>query len=179
MIADLSVLKSIRRRVAMRDRWRIVWALGALALTAGAAQLNAKPAVEDDSGNIVIILKNGKQQSFSLADVARIEFNTSAATTTVRGRARFLGDWTVGNGAGGTFTITLKSDGSAHKSIGDRHDGTWTVVNGEAQITWDDGWHDAIRKVGAKFQKAAYRPGTTFSDKPDNVADAQKHAEPN
>jgi hypothetical protein len=163
----------------MCDRWRIVWTLGALVLVTGAAQLNAKPAAPEDSGTIVIVLKNGKEQSFSLADVARIEFNTSAGALLVRGRARFSGDWTVGDGAGGKFTITLKSDGSAHKTIGDRHDGTWTVVDGEAQITWEDGWHDAIRKAGAKFQKAAYSPGTTFSDKPANVADAEKHAEPN
>jgi hypothetical protein len=137
------------------------------------------PAAPDDSGTIVIVLKNGTQQSFNLSDVARIEFNTSSGTAMIRGRARFLGDWTVGDGAGGKFTITLKPDSSAHKTVGDRHDGTWTVVNGEAQITWDDGWRDAIRKVGAKFQKAAYSPGTTFSDKPNNVADAEKHAEPN
>ena len=162
----------------MRDRWKIVWVLGALALATAAAQLNAEPSAPDEGGSIVIVLKNGKQQSFNLADVARIELDTSAGATLVRGRARFLGDWTVGDGAGGKFTITLKSDGSAHKTIGG-HEGTWTVVNGEAQVTWDDGWHDAIRKVGAKFEKAAYSPGTTFSDKPDNVADAQKHTEPN
>jgi hypothetical protein len=163
----------------VRDCWRIVWFLGVFAFVTVAAQLMAKPATPDESGSIVIVLKDGKQQSFNLADVARIEFNTSAGSSVVRGRARFLGDWTVGDGTGGTFTITLKSDGSAHKSMGPNHDGTWTVVNSEAQITWEDGWHDAIRKVGAKFQKAAYSPGTTFLDKPANVADAQKHAEPN
>jgi hypothetical protein len=162
----------------MRDRWNILWCLGVFALLT-AAQLRAKPATPDEGGSIVIVLKDGKQQSFDLADVARIEFNTFAGSSLVRGRARFLGDWTVGNGTGGTFTITLKSDGSAHKSMGPKHDGTWTVVNGEARITWDDGWHDALRKVGAKFQKAAYSPGATFSDKPANVADAQRHAEPN
>jgi len=160
----------------MPYRWKIV--LGAFALAMAGTLLNAKPAPQDESGTIVIVLKNGKQQTFNVADVARIEFNTAANTSVVRGRARFLGDWTVGNGAGGTFTITLKSDGSAHKTLGSGG-GTWTVVNGEAQITWDDGWHDAIRKVGAKYQKAAYSPGATFSDKPNNVTDAVKHAEPN
>jgi hypothetical protein len=163
----------------MRNWWKRVVVCGALALVAAAAQPNAKAAPQGEGGTIVIVLKNGKQQSFNLADVARIEFNTGAATSMVRGRARFLGDWTVGDGAGGTFTITLKSDGTAHKSMGSGSGGTWTVVNGEAQITWDDGWHDAIRKVGAKFQKVAYAPGTTFSDTPANVADAEKHAEPN
>jgi len=163
----------------MLNEWRTALTLGAIVLATATAQLKATPAAPDDAGTIVIVLKNGKEQSFSLADVARIEFNTANGGTTVRGRARFLGDWTVGDGAGGKFTITLKPDGSAQKSMGDRRDGTWTVVDGEARITWEDGWHDAIRKVGAKFQKAAYSPGTTFSDKPNNVADAEKHAEPN
>ena len=163
----------------MRYRWKIIWVLGAFALVTAAAQLNATPIPQDDGGSIVIVLKNGRQQSFNVADVVRIEFNTAASASVARGRVRFLGDWTVGDGGGATFTITLKSDGSAHKTIGSSSGGTWTVVNGEAQITWNDGWHDAIRKVGAKYQKAAYSPGTTFSDKPDNVADAKKHAEPN
>jgi hypothetical protein len=53
------------------------------------------------------------------------------------------------------------------------------VVSGEAQISWDDGWHDVIRKAGSKFEKAAYAPGASLSGKPNNVADARKHAEVN
>ena len=41
-------------------------------------------------------------------------------------------------------------------------------------MSWDNGWHDAIRKVGTKYQKFAYAPGMSFNDTPDNVADAQK-----
>jgi len=162
-----------------RHRTKMVWGLGALALAVLAAPLNGKPAEQEGGGTIVIDLKNGKQQTFNLADVARIEFNTASAAPIEWGRARFLGDWTVGDGMGGSFTITLKSDGTAHKTMGDQPNGTWTVANGEARITWDDGWHDAIRRVGGKFQKVAYSPGTTFSDRPSNVADAVKHAEPN
>ena len=64
-----------------------------------------------------------------------------------------------------------KDVGEASKTLGASH-GTWTVVNGEARIAWDDGWHDALRRVGEKFEKVAYSPGTTFDDKPANVADA-------
>jgi hypothetical protein len=164
----------------MGERLKVAWALGVLAVALGfsVAQVSAKPPVLEDGSTIVIVLKNGKQQSFNLADVARIEFGSSVSTTRGAGRARFLGEWTVGDGVGGKFTISLKSDGSAHKTTGGPN-GTWTVANGEAQITWDDGWHDVIRKVGAKFQKAAYSPGSAFSEKPSNVADAEKHAEPN
>jgi hypothetical protein len=46
------------------------------------------------------------------------------------------------------------------------------VVNGEAEISWDDGWHDAIRKVGTKHEKFAFEPGKSFSDSPSNVTNA-------
>jgi len=46
-------------------------------------------------------------------------------------------------------------------------------VNGEAQIAWNDGWHDAIRKDGAWYHKYAYSEGTTFHDQPDNVTNAR------
>ncbi|MGH9528862.1 MAG: hypothetical protein ACRD2S_02980, partial [Terriglobales bacterium] len=84
----------------------------------------------------------------------------------------FIGKWRVGDGGGGTFLITLKRNGEANKSIGGTH-GTWTAVDGEARITWDDGWHDVIRKAGNGYEKAAFEPGRTFSDSPSNVADAQ------
>jgi hypothetical protein len=167
----------------MRNRSKIVWTLGVFALATAAVQikvqLKAQPAPQDASGTIVIVLKNGKQQSFNLADVARIEFNHPSSIVAAPGRARFFGDWTVGDGSGGTFVITLKPDGSAHKTIDSGADGTWTVANGEAQILWTDGWHDVIRKAGTKFQKAAFRPGQALSGTPDNVADAHKHPEPN
>ncbi len=51
--------------------------------------------------------------------------------------------------------------------------GTWQYANGEAQVTWDDGWHDAIRRDGAWYHKYAYSEGKTFHDKPDNVTNAR------
>ena len=56
----------------------------------------------------------------------------------------------------GHFFITLDDDGTARKTLGASH-GTWTLVDGEARISWDDGWHDVIRKVGGKHEKVAYR----------------------
>lgn len=162
----------------MRTRLKVLVTIAALAAVSAAPQLVAAPAPQNDTGTIVIVLKNGKQQSFNLSEVARIEFNQPAGVVAAPGRARFFGDWTVGDGSGGKFTITLRPDGTAHKTLGDGS-GTWTVVNGDAQISWDDGWHDVIRKAGAKFEKAAYAPGASLSGKPDNVADARKHAEVN
>lgn len=131
------------------------------------------PVAADDTQSLVIVFKDGRQQTFSMTDIARIEFRgtTSQATPGV-GRGRFLGKWRVGNGAGGHFFITLEPSGEATKSIGAAH-GTWTVVGGEARISWDDGWHDAIRRVGDKYQKVAFSPEKKFTDTPSNVADAE------
>ena len=131
----------------------------------------AVPVAADEQNSLVIVFKDGHQQTFSMAEVARIEFKTSGAPS-LAGRGRFLGKWRVGDGAGGHFFITLEPSGVAGKSIGASH-GTWTVVNGEARIAWDDGWHDAIRKVGDKYEKAAFSPGKTFSDPPSNVTEAE------
>jgi hypothetical protein len=142
------------------------------AMTLGSTTWAAPPAA-DEQNALVIVFKDGHQQTISMADVARIEFKTAsnAGRTSFAGRGRFLGKWKVGDGAGGHFFITLEPSGDASKSMGTSH-GTWTVVDGEARISWDDGWHDAIRKVGDKYQKAAFSPGTSFSDNPSNVADA-------
>lgn len=119
-----------------------------------------------------IVLKSGRQESFTADEIVRIDMNRSAADNGVLGRNHFVGKWKVGNGAGGNFIITLNRNGEASKTIGASH-GTWVLFNGEARISWDDGWHDAIRKVGSKHEKFAYEPGRSFDDQPSNVTNAQ------
>ncbi len=169
----------------MHKKMAVAWVLGILVVAAFGA--TAKPGSKTENGQaIVIVFKDGTKQSFAMGDIARIEFKGAAASTAVNASTNapsssadeavrqnhFLGKWRVGDGSGGNFFITLESSGEAKKSIGAIH-GTWTVVNNEARITWDDGWHDAIRKVGTKHEKFAYAPEKTFSDKPDNVTNAQ------
>jgi len=120
---------------------------------------------------VTIVFKDGHQQNVPAADIARIEFESSEGISAAS-RARFVGKWELGDGNGGNFYATLDADGEAHKSTGASH-GTWTVVDGEARIRWDDGWHDAIRKVGAKYEKFAYEPGKSFDDTPSNVTAAR------
>src|SRR4051812_47193252 len=120
-----------------------------------------KTPPKDEPNSLVITFKDGRQKSFLMAEIARVEVNTGKAQ--VVSKTRFLGKWKVGEGNGGTFYITLEQDGVARKSIGSSH-GSWTVMDNEARITWDDGWHDAIRKNGARFEKAAFAPGRTFTD---------------
>ena len=122
---------------------------------------------------VTIIFKDGRQQNLPATEIARIEFETVAGAAT---RNRFVGKWQVGEGNGSNFYITLEADGQARKSIGSSH-GTWTVVAGEVRISWDDGWHDAIRKMGSSYQKRAYEPGKSFDDAPSNVT-AARNTEP-
>ncbi len=88
--------------------------------------------------------------------------------------ASFVGRWEVGLGAASqTFYITLERDGKATKSHGSPN-GTWTMFGDEARISWSDGWHDVIRKSGDHYEKAAYAPGKSFSDPPDNITGATR-----
>jgi hypothetical protein len=155
----------------------------------------ARPA--EERGSIVIVFKDGHRQSFAMteitridfkvpaviyrdghkekiaaSDIERIEFENSGLSSTVPGRGHFIGKWEVGQGNGSNFFITLEADGEAKKTLGASH-GTWTVVDGAARISWDDGWHDVIRKVGTKHEKVAYEPGKSYDDKPANVTEAR------
>jgi len=175
----------------------VVAVSGILLLTLTAGIANSAPSPANDRDSIVIVFKDGHRQSFAMGEVARIDFKApsvivykdghrekisadidriefgSSEIAMLPGRAHFLGKWEVGEGGnGGTFYIYLDADGNAKKTIGAEH-GTWTLVDGEARITWDDGWHDAIRKVGAKHEKLAYEPGKTFDDSPSNVTAAR------
>ena len=159
----------------MRSLVGVVCVLGMLGIWAYGSDSNAA----DEHGAIVITMKDGHQQKIPMAKIARVEFEGSAAKTAAcgvpdfsPGMRHFVGKWEVGEGNGMNFYITLRANGQAEKSIGAIH-GTWTLVNGEAEISWDDGWHDAIRKVGAKHEKVAFAPGKTFSDTPSNVTDAR------
>ena len=126
---------------------------------------------------VLIVFKDGRQQNVLAADISRIEFETPLSASPP-GRNHFLGKWEVGQGNGfSNFYITLEADGEASKTLGAAH-GTWTVVDGEARISWDDGWHDAIRKVGSKHEKVAYEPGKSFNDTPTNVT-AARNTNPN
>jgi hypothetical protein len=180
----------------MRNMTRIGWIVGVLVLAASSAKPQTASSGQrslvilfndghqqsfpmadiariEFKGSAMIVSQAGHPQSFPVADIARIEFNTSASSTA--GRGRFLGKWKVGDGAGSDFYITLERAGEAHKSNGESH-GTWVVVDGEARIAWDDGWHDAIRKVGSKFEKVAFEPGKSFSDVPSNITRAENTA---
>jgi hypothetical protein len=141
----------------------------------GSSLLSAAPPNKPSTGSIVIVFKDGHRQSFRLADIERIEFPGAAAASSGENeppRGRYVGKWEVGDGAGNNFTITLSENGDAYRSLRDVH-GHWEYVNGDAQIVWDDGAQDAIRRVGSRYQKFAYGAGKSFTDRPDNVTFAR------
>ena len=153
---------------------RKIIVFSALALLAFVPSV-ASAAPAKTGGSIVIVFKDGHRQTFSLAEIERIEFPGATAASGGENeppRGRYVGKWQVGDGAGNDFTISLNEDGSAYRSLGDVH-GRWNYVNGDAQITWDDGNRDAIRRSGSRYQKFAYMNGKAFTDKPDNVTAAR------
>jgi hypothetical protein len=161
----------------MRKIVRFTGLAAIVLLTACSVFAAPPPPAKGVPGTIVIVFKDGHRQSFNLADVDRVEFPTSdqgssMGSSSGPSRGHFIGRWECGDGNGGTFYITLEEDGNARRSIGDEH-GRWAYVNGEAQIKWDDGLGDAIRKVGGSYQKSAYTAGKSFSDVPTNVTNAR------
>ena len=169
----------------------------AIFLFAFAAVVATQTASADDRDSVVITYKDGHHQSLSpgeiaridlkapasivykdghrekiSADIERIEFSDSDISAMTPSRSHFFGKWEVGEGNGSNFYIVLEENGNAKKSIGATH-GTWTLVDGEARIAWDDGWHDVIRKVGGKHEKLAFEPGKSLSDSPSNVTAAR------
>jgi hypothetical protein len=158
----------------------VPFAACAVLLLAAATLVAQTHTAKNAPGQIVIVFKDGHRQTFNLADVARLEFSGSGGIPIgdvvppppgAAPRGHFLGKWEVGDGSGGTFYITLDDNGSAWRSLHRIH-GHWAYVNGEAQVRWDDGAMDAIRRINGKDQKFAYRSGKTFTDEPDNVTDA-------
>src|SRR5258706_2643524 len=146
----------------MQKRIGMLWVgfLGML-LPLPAHSASPNPASKAQSGQaLVIVFKDGHQQSIAMADVDRIEFKSTASAITAAsaadnsslGRGHFLGKWELGQGNGDNFYVTLEANGEASKSIGSSH-GMWTVVNGEARISLDDGLHYAIRQIGGTSEK--------------------------
>jgi len=127
--------------------------------------------IDFKSPDVMVLTHDGREERLSLAEVSRIDFSQGAGFQL--GRNHFVGKWKVGDGAGQDFFITLDRNGQARKSLGASH-GTWEVVEGEARISWDDGWHDVIRPVGTKHEKVAYEPGKSYDGEPNNITDASR-----
>ncbi|HEY7390182.1 MAG TPA: hypothetical protein VH640_16825 [Bryobacteraceae bacterium] len=146
--------------------------VNAYAATPHPPQTSPDKPTSAEPTSVIIVFKDGHQETYSMSDIARIEYKT--ASDSVLGPDHFLGKWEVGDGNSGTFFITFQANGEATRSLGASH-GIWTIVGDEARVSWDDGWHDVIREVGYnQHEKLAFAPDTTFDDKPANVTAAHK-----
>lgn len=159
----------------MRRLSGVLWGAAVVALFA------VLPAcAQSSSDTLVIVFRDGHRQSLKLADVERLEFSGPVPSGLLSypgpSRAHFLGKWEVGEGNGENFTITLRDDGTALRSLRETR-GRWQYVNGEAQIRWNDGSNDCIRKVGAWYKKFWYDSDQAFSGTPHNVTDARNLTE--
>jgi hypothetical protein len=193
------ILHSARLEESMRGLNKFTEAPALLLILLACSAAFAKPLASPADGRdtVVVVYKDGHRQSLAMAEIARIDFKAPTSivykdghreklaaeidhiefgpseVAMTPGRSHFVGKWEVGEGNGGSrFFITLDADGEARKSIGSAH-GTWTLVDGEARISWDDGWHDAIRKTGSTHEKRAYEPGRSFDETPSNVTAAR------
>lgn len=160
----------------MRRLAAFIFLASLLTVVALESALAAPADQSNQSGTVTVILRDGHRQTFPLTSVDRIELTGSVPANLVHypgpSRARFLGKWEVGEGNGENFTITLNDDGTAFRSLGDQR-GSWQYVNGEAQIRWNDGSNDCIRKVGAWYKKFYYHEDQAFSGSPENVTNAR------
>ena len=191
-------MRGLTSLMSTKSRMRVIGPCAIILIALSGTLANARPA-GDEHASIVVVFKDGHRQSFAVAEIAsldfkapsvivykdghrekisaseiaRIEFETPGISAMTPSRAHFIGKWEVGEGTNGNhFFITLESDGDARKTLGASH-GTWTLVDGEARVTWDDGWKDVIRKVGTKHEKVAFEPGKSFDDSPSNVTEAR------
>ena len=95
---------------------KIASALGILAAIAYPAYpQKAKPA-SDGPTTLVITFKDGHQQTFSMADIAHVQY--VGESDAYLAPEYFLGKWEVGDGNSGTFLIALESNGEASKTLG-------------------------------------------------------------
>ncbi len=180
----------------MRGLIQIVVISGILLFVCAGAFAKPAPPPADDRDSVALVFKDGHRQTLAMAEIARIDLKPPAVivykdghrekisaeidriefgpaeVAMLPGRSHYVGKWEVREDINGSrFYITLGADGEARKSIGAAH-GTWTLVDGEARITWDDGWRDVICKVGSKHEKRAYEPGKSLDGAPSNVTAA-------
>ncbi len=128
-------------------------------------QLLASPAVD---GNAFIV----RTAEF----LYRIETGVRRVADSQVGSKSFIGRWAIGQPKGGgkpNFVMTLNADFTARKSHVPGATGKWQLVDGEARVTWSDGWRDMIRRDDEQYRKLAFRPGTDFDSVPDNTESAE------
>ncbi len=88
-------------------------------------------------------------------------------------RMFFVGQWVIGRDASDrSNTITLRDDSTAIRLRNGM--GTWEVVNGEAHITWPNGWRNILRCERGGVRSYTLHAGATFDNPPGPGVPAMK-----
>ena len=93
----------------VRRLHQILGALALLVIAAPVATPKQKPAKDSGQSSILIVFKDGRQQSYPLADISRIEFNSPTSSVFGEEVAFFLGV--------GSDDATLQTDAHEIKSF--------------------------------------------------------------
>lgn len=92
--------------------------------------------------------------------------------------ASYAGIWKVQDGKQREFYITLEAGGKALSrwAAADQQRrneiGTWKEGNGQAVITWGNGWQEVIAKSGEGYIKKAFAPKLALDGTPSNEGPA-------
>ena len=96
---------------------------------------------------------------------------TSAASFADDWGGKYMTEDTKGN----AMSIVLADGGKATgEKLGHVLTGKWTNEDGAAVIKWTTGWTTKLAKDGDRYEKTAYRVGTSMEDGPTHTGGAEK-----
>ncbi len=70
-----------------------------------------------------------------------------------------VGNWKIFHGGGEPIFVQLRPGGVAHCRGANGTRGTWKLVDGRLELSWQDGWRDVIIWRGNSYRKLGYAPG--------------------
>lgn len=85
-----------------------------------------------------------------------------------------IGNWKIFHGGGEPIFVRVSPGGVAHFRGDGGVQGTWKLVNGCLQLSWQDGWRDVIIQRGRVYRKLGYAPGRKLQGPPDHETPAYR-----
>lgn len=85
-----------------------------------------------------------------------------------------LGNWKIFHGGGEPIFVRLSPGGIAHYRGDGGVQGSWKLVKGCLQLSWQDGWRDVIIRRGQGYRKLGYAPGHKLEGPPDHETAAYR-----
>lgn len=85
-----------------------------------------------------------------------------------------LGNWKIFHGGGEPIFVQVLPDGIAHFRGDKGARGSWKLVQGRLELSWQDGWQDVILRRGKSYRKLGYAPGHSIQGPPDHETAAYR-----